>query len=82
MGSAEKKRINVFLQPDWYDYLKDYCKRHGFNMSVAMTIALMQLKEDDDNNLYVSTREFSDAIEEIREGLREIREVVDGFKQG
>ena len=45
MGSAEKKRINVFLQPDWYDYLKDYCKRHGINMSVAMTIALMQLKE-------------------------------------
>jgi hypothetical protein len=50
-------------------------------MSVAMTIALMQLKEDDDNNLYVSTRDFSDAIKEIREGLREIREVVNGFKQ-
>jgi hypothetical protein len=50
-------------------------------MSVAMTIALMQLKEDDDNNLYVSTRAFTDAIEEIREGLREIREVVDGIKQ-
>jgi hypothetical protein len=74
----DKKRINIYLSKKWFDYLSDYCKRNGLNMTTAMHFALMELKKVDDEEFYMSKRDLVEAVDEVREAVKEIKREVNG----
>jgi hypothetical protein len=47
-------------------------------MTTAMHFALMELKKVDDEEFYMSKRDLVEAVDEVREAVKEIKREVNG----